>query len=91
MPSLFIHTNALVSIIDNHPFIFNNYFLFQNLEKDFATPQVVQKHLSRLSSQAYIASASCMKVFLRVRPFTDEEVKKKENQVQCFREYCIVQ
>nr|CAB3259094.1 kinesin-like protein KIF20B [Phallusia mammillata] len=65
---------------DDDEDLFSVKDITKNLEKEFATPQVIVRHLSRLSSQAYVAGSSFMKVYLRVRPFTDIEIQQKENQ-----------
>ncbi|XP_076817054.1 uncharacterized protein LOC143462694 isoform X3 [Clavelina lepadiformis] len=51
----------------------------KNLAKDFATP-LVRQRLSRMSSQAYIATSDFMKVYLRLRPFSDQETAASEDQ-----------
>lgn len=58
------------------------WFCLQSLEKDFATPSVVRKRISRLSQCMQAINSEYIKVHLRLRPFSDDEMKAKEDQVK---------
>nr|XP_018669524.1 kinesin-like protein KIF20B isoform X1 [Ciona intestinalis] len=62
----------------------SDLFPMETIKKnlDFTTPADVRTQLSRISNQAYVESSNFLQVFLRVRPFTNKELKLNEDQ-QC--------
>nr|XP_039261212.1 kinesin-like protein KIF20B isoform X1 [Styela clava] len=52
----------------------------KNLQSAFDTPVVVKKRISRLSQNFQQLPVEYMKVFLRLRPFTEKELKENEDQ-----------
>ncbi len=67
--------------------------LKRNLMCEFATPvKTVARTSTVIPKQEIAADSDNMKVYLRIRPFTDNEVNKGENQVSkvvtCSGIYC---